>query len=132
MSPRVVESQRASKVRHRGRLPRSVSGADGRTARLSSRPMRARHLQLLAGITVAGALIRFLTLDVQSYWLDEVATVNLLHRGVADMISGVGSGGATPPGFFRVAWVWGKAFRPRRGRVAFVAALFRTATIPIA
>jgi hypothetical protein len=41
--------------------------------------MRARHLQLLAGITLAGALLRFTSLVVQSYWLDEAATVNLLH-----------------------------------------------------
>src|SRR5258705_272939 len=31
--------------------------------------MRARHLQALVAITVAGAVIRFATLGVQSFWL---------------------------------------------------------------
>jgi mannosyltransferase len=94
--------------------------------------MRARHLQLLAGITVAGALLRFLTLDVQSYWLDEVATVNLLHRGFGDMISAVASGESTPPAYYVVAWAWAKLFGTGEVGLRSLSALFGTATIPIA
>jgi predicted membrane-bound mannosyltransferase len=94
--------------------------------------MRARHLQLLAGITLAGALLRFLTLDVQSYWLDEVATVNILHHGIGDMLSAVNSGESTPPLYYIVAWVWSKLFGTGEVGLRSLSALLGTATIPLA
>src|SRR3954452_738613 len=94
--------------------------------------MRARHLQLLAGITVAGALLRFLTLDLQSYWLDEVATVNIVRRGFGDMISAVASGESTPPGYYVLAWVWAKLFGTVEVGLRSLSALLGTATIPLA
>ena len=94
--------------------------------------MRARHLQLLAGITLAGALLRFLTLDVQSYWLDEVATVNVLHHGFGDMISAVSSGESTPPLYYVIAWLWSKLFGTGEVGLRSLSALFGTLTIPLA
>ena len=94
--------------------------------------MRARHLQLLAGITLAGALLRFLTLDVQSYWLDEVATVSILRHGFGDMISAVSSGESTPPVYYIVAWLWSKLFGTGEVGLRSLSAVFGTATIPLA
>src|SRR3954451_5237853 len=94
--------------------------------------MRARHLQLLAGIVVAGALLRFLTLDAQSYWLDEAATVNLVRKGFGDMISGVSGGESPPPLFYIVAWVWAKVFGTGEVGLRSLSALVGTATIPLA
>jgi mannosyltransferase len=94
--------------------------------------MRARHLQLLAGITLAGALLRFTTLDVQSYWLDEVATVNILRHGFGDMISAVSAGESTPPGYYIVAWLWSKLFGTGEFGLRSLSALLGTATIPLA
>ena len=94
--------------------------------------MRARHLQLLAGITLAGALLRFATLDVQSYWLDEVATVNLLHKGFSDMLAGVSAGESTPQLYYIVAWAWAKVFGTSEVGLRSLSALLGTATIPLA
>jgi mannosyltransferase len=94
--------------------------------------MRARHLQLLAGITLAGAVLRFATLDVQSYWLDEVATVNILRHGFGGMISAVASGESTPPLYYIVAWVWSKLFGTGEVGLRSLSALFGTLTIPLA
>src|SRR3954452_11162096 len=94
--------------------------------------MRARHLQLLAGITIAGALLRVLTLDVQSYWLDEGATVNILHKGFGHMFSAIASGESTPPLYYVVAWLWAKAFGTGEVGLRSLSALFGTATIPVA
>jgi uncharacterized membrane protein len=94
--------------------------------------MRARHLQLLAGITLAGALLRFLTLDVQSFWLDEVATVNILRHGFGDMISAVNSGESTPPLYYAVAWAWSKVFGTGEVGLRSLSALLGTLTIPLA
>src|SRR6476661_4979637 len=93
--------------------------------------MRARHLQLLAGITLAGALLRFTTLDVQSYWLDEVATVNILRHGFGDMLSAVSGGESTPPLFYIVAWAWSKVFGTGEVGLRSLSALVGTATIPL-
>src|SRR4051794_10856835 len=94
--------------------------------------MRARHLQLLAGITLAGALLRFATLDVQSYWLDEVATANILRHGFGDMISAVSAGESTPPLFYIVAWAWSKLFGTGEVGLRSLSALLGTLTIPLA
>src|SRR3954465_13004406 len=93
--------------------------------------MRARHLQLLAGITLAGALLRFATLDVQSYWLDEVATVNILRHGFGDMLSAVSAGESTPPLYYIVAWVWSKLFGTGEVGLRSLSALLGTLTIPL-
>ena len=94
--------------------------------------MRARHLQLLAGITLAGALLRFATLDVQSYWLDEVATANILGHGFGGMISAVASGESTPPLYYIVAWLWSKLFGTGEVGLRSLSALFGALTIPLA
>jgi hypothetical protein len=94
--------------------------------------MRARHLQLLAGITLAGALLRFTTLDVQSYWLDEVATVNVLHHGFGDMFSAISSGESTPPLYYVVAWFWSKLFGTGEVGLRSLSAVLGTLTIPLA
>jgi mannosyltransferase len=94
--------------------------------------MRARHLRLLAGITLAGALLRFTTLDVQSYWLDEVATVNILRHGFGDVFSAVSSGESTPPLYYVVAWLWSKVFGTGEFGLRSLSALFGTLTIPLA
>src|SRR4051794_2856508 len=94
--------------------------------------MRARHLQLLAGITLAGALLRFVTLDVQSYWLDEVATVNILHHSFGDMLSAVSAGESTPQLYYVVAWAWTKLFGTGEFGLRSLSAVFGTLTIPLA
>jgi 4-amino-4-deoxy-L-arabinose transferase-like glycosyltransferase len=94
--------------------------------------VRARHLQLLAGITLAGALLRFTTLDVQSYWLDEVATVNVLRHGFGDVFSAVSAGESTPPLYYVIAWGWSKVFGTGEFGLRSLSALFGTATIPLA
>jgi uncharacterized membrane protein len=94
--------------------------------------MRARHLQLLAGITLAGAVLRFATLGVQSYWLDEVATVNVLRHGFGDMLSAVSAGESTPQLYYIVAWIWSKVFGTGEVGLRSLSALLGTATIPLA
>lgn len=94
--------------------------------------MRARQLWALAGLVVAGGALRFATLGTQSYWLDEAATVNLLHKGFGDMISGVSAGESTPPLYYIVAWLWSQVFGTGEVALRSLSALFGTAVIPVA
>src|SRR5438067_4239503 len=94
--------------------------------------MRARHLQALGAIAVAGAVLRFATLGVQSYWLDEAATVHLVRKGFGPMISGVARGESTPPLYYALAWVWAKVFGTGEVGLRSLSALLGTATIVVA
>jgi mannosyltransferase len=64
----------------------------------------------LAAILVLAAALRFATLHVQSYWLDETVTVRLLHRGLFDMLSQLPHSESTPPLYYVVAWFWARVF----------------------
>src|SRR5436305_13618685 len=94
--------------------------------------MRARHLQALVAITVAGAVLRFATLGLQSYWLDEVATVNLVHKGFGSMLSGISAGVSTPPLYYMLAWLWAKLFGTGEAGLRSLSALLGTALVPAA
>lgn len=94
--------------------------------------MRSRQLWALAGLVLAGGVLRFATLGTQSFWLDEAATVNLLKRDFGDMISGVSSGESTPHLYYIVAWVWAQLFGTGEVALRSLSALIGTAVIPVA
>lgn len=94
--------------------------------------MTGRRAYALAALVAAGAAIRFATLDTQSYWLDEIATVNLLHRSLRSMIAGVAQGESTPPLYYCLAWLWSKVFGTGEVGLRSLSALLGTATIPVA
>ena len=94
--------------------------------------MRARHAYALAAIVAAGAALRFATLDAQSFWLDEAATVDLVRRGFGAMLDGVASGESTPPLYYALAWLWAKAAGTGEVGLRSLSALFGTATIVVA
>ena len=72
--------------------------------------MRARSVQALAGLTVLAAILRFSTLDVQSYWFDEAVTVGLVKSSFGHMLSSIGGSESTPPLYYVIAWVWARVF----------------------
>lgn len=71
--------------------------------------MRSRHVQALVGITVFGALLRFVTLGDQSYWGDEGVTVALVRMGFGDMLETIPRSESTPPLYYTLAWLWTRA-----------------------
>lgn len=86
----------------------------------------------LVAIVAAGAALRFATLDAQSFWLDEAATVDLVRRGFGDMLDGVASGESTPPLYYVLAWLWAKVAGTGEVGMRSLPALFGTATIVVA
>ena len=93
--------------------------------------MPARHRMLLAGIVLAGAVLRFATLDGQSYWFDEAVTVQLLRMDLGDMLAAIPDSESTPPFYYVVAWLWAKVFGYGEVGVRSLSALAGTATIPV-
>jgi mannosyltransferase len=107
-----------------------AAAAAGRTeGRLLGR--RPSTAQLVIAITVLGAALRFATLNVQSIWLDESATILLIHRGFSGMLSNLPESQSSPPLYYILVWAWTKVFGA--GPIGFrsLSALAGTLTIPV-
>ena len=94
---------------------------------------RRPELLLVAGLTVAGAALRFSTLDLQSFWHDEAVTVGrVLDPSLFTTLDRVPSSEATPPLYYALAWCWTKLFGSGEVGIRSLSALAGTATIPVA
>ena len=83
----------------------------------------------LAALTATGAVARFSTLSVQSFWLDEGVTHQLLTRPFTSMLSAIPHSESTPPLYYAVAWPWVRVFGAGETGLRSLSALFGTATI---
>ena len=82
-------------------------------------------------LTAAGAALRLATLDAQSFWLDEAATVELVSRGLGDMLGEIPEAESTPPLYYVLAWLWAKAFGTGEVGLRSLSALLGSASIPV-
>jgi hypothetical protein len=94
--------------------------------------VRRGELQLLGGIVVIAALVRFATLDQQSYWYDEAVTVGLIRMDFGDMLDRIPDSESTPPLYYTLAWLWAKVFGTGEVGVRSLSALLGTAFVPVA
>jgi mannosyltransferase len=92
-----------------------------------------RHMLALAAIVALAALLRFSTLDLQSYWFDETVTVfDTMRPGFLETVRGVAEMEVMPPLYFIVAWPWSKAFGLGEVGLRSLSALIGTLTVPVA
>ncbi|MEA2373970.1 MAG: mannosyltransferase [Thermoleophilaceae bacterium] len=97
-----------------------------------SRRLTRLQLALLA-IVCAGAALRFATLDLQSFWLDEGITVGrLLRNDFGGMLGQIPASEQTPPLYYVLAWLWTRPFGTGEVGVRSLSALVGSGTIPIA
>jgi hypothetical protein len=88
-------------------------------------------LAALAALTLLAAALRFATLDVQSIWLDESATMILVHRGFSGMLSHLSNSESTPPLYYVLVWAWTKVMGTGPLGFRTFSALCGTATVPV-
>ena len=86
---------------------------------------------VVIAITAVAALVRFATLDVQSYWYDEALTVDLVNMSFGGMVGEVLDTQAQPPPYFMAAWAWVRVFGDGEVGLRSLSALFGTLTIPV-
>jgi mannosyltransferase len=104
----------------------------------SDRPPRVRDaewrwLLILAGLTAAGAALRFATLGVQSFGHDEAVTVGrILQPGLGATLRAIAPSERTPYLYYVLAWLWTRVFGLGAVGVRSLSALFGTLTIPVA
>jgi 4-amino-4-deoxy-L-arabinose transferase-like glycosyltransferase len=84
----------------------------------------------LAGIVALGAVLRFSTIDLQSYRYDETVTVaRVLHPSFFATFSEVPHSESTPPLYYLVAWLWSRPFGTGEVWMRSLSALAGTASI---
>ncbi|MGZ8693052.1 MAG: glycosyltransferase family 39 protein [Gaiellaceae bacterium] len=86
---------------------------------------------LLVGLTVLAAVLRFATIDQQSYWFDEAFTVALVGEPFPDMLHRITETEATPPLYYATAWVWTHVFGTGEVGLRSLSAVLGTATVPV-
>ena len=94
--------------------------------------MNVRIPRALALICVAGAALRFATLDVQSLWYDEAVTAHLLRLDFAGMWHAIPDSESTPPLYYVLAWLWTQLAGTGEAGMRSLSALLGSATIPVA
>ena len=88
------------------------------------------ELLVVGSILALGAILRFATLDLQSYRYDEAVTVvRVLHPSLIDTLSTVPGSESTPPFYYGVAWFWTRVFGSSEVGLRSLSALAGTATI---
>ncbi len=108
-----------------------------------SRPTRSRNYSVapmdrwepyaLPGIIALAAVVRFATLDGQSFDHDEAVTAaRVLHPSLFDTLSAVVHGERSPPLYYVLAWGWSTAFGTGEVGLRSLSALFGTLTVPVA
>jgi hypothetical protein len=102
-----------------------------RRSRESADRYRLGPTELVVGLTVLGAILRFATLDLQSIWSDEAATIALVHRGLGGLLSHISKSETTPPLYFVLVWAWTKIFGTGVFAYRSLSALAGTLTIPV-
>lgn len=91
--------------------------------------MSARRTVL--ALTAVALLARVATLDVQSFWSDEAATVDVLRHSFGGMLDAVWEGESTPPLFYVLAWAWAQLAGTGEVALRLPSAVLGAATVPL-
>jgi mannosyltransferase len=87
--------------------------------------------QAVVLLTLLAAAIRFGTLDVQSIWLDESATMVLVRRSFGGMLSHLTSSESAPPLYYVLVWLWTRILGVGPLGFRSFSALVGTITVPV-
>jgi 4-amino-4-deoxy-L-arabinose transferase-like glycosyltransferase len=82
-------------------------------------------------VVLAGAALRFATLDLQSLWYDEAVTAHLLRLDLGAMLRAIPDSESTPPLYYVLAWLWAQIAGTGEAGLRALPALLGVATIPV-
>ncbi len=116
--------------------PHSSSAATSRESAAKrawpSAGSRPRHPgTIVLALTLGAAALRFGTLNAQSIWLDESATMILVRRGFSGMLSHLASSESAPPLYYTLVWAWTKLLGAGPLGFRSFSALAGTLTVPV-
>ncbi|HEY7951125.1 MAG TPA: glycosyltransferase family 39 protein [Solirubrobacterales bacterium] len=94
---------------------------------------RSRAFWIVAGLTVAAAVLRFATIGLQSYHHDEIVTASRVLRGSFwHAMDAVGFSESAPPLYYATAWLWTQATGTGEVGLRSFSALAGVAIVPVA
>src|SRR5262249_48533950 len=96
-----------------------------------SPPARYRTSWIVIGLVLIAFLIRFGTLGAKSFWGDELSTVDLVHRSLGHMLTGIGNLESTPPLYYVLSWLWVQIVPGTEVGIRALPALFGVALVPV-
>lgn len=82
-------------------------------------------------IVAVAAILRFATLDRQSFWFDEAFTAMLVRLPLDEMLAEIPDTESAPPLYYLLAWAWSRAFGTSEVGLRSLSALLGTATEPL-
>jgi mannosyltransferase len=116
----------AASLRPSGRTAVTQSLADAVRA-------RSRVFWIVAGVTTVAALLRFVTLGMQSYHHDEIVTATrVLGGSFGKAMDVVGYSESAPPLYYALAWIWTQVTGTGEFGLRAISALAGVATVPVA
>ncbi|MBK8294617.1 MAG: glycosyltransferase family 39 protein [Solirubrobacterales bacterium] len=87
---------------------------------------------ILGGIVLLGAILRFATLDIQSFRYDETVTVmRILQPNLFDTLSAIPNSESAPPFYYFIAWFWSQVFGSGEVGLRSLSALLGTGSIVV-
>ncbi len=97
-----------------------------------SAAMRFASDHALALIVALAALVRFATLGVPSYWIDEYTSLSETHGSLSAVLDSVNHAEGGPPLYLLLLWGWRKVFGDGEIAIRSMSTLLGTATVPVA
>jgi 4-amino-4-deoxy-L-arabinose transferase-like glycosyltransferase len=87
--------------------------------------------QIVVGLTVLAAVLRFAGIAGQSYWLDESQAAHELHLSFGAMLHAWNATEWNPPLYLIAAWPWAKVFGTGEAGLRSFSAVLGTALVPL-
>jgi mannosyltransferase len=85
----------------------------------------------LTALVALSTLVRFGTLGSKGFWGDEVSTVDLAHRSLGHMLTGIGNLESTPPLYYVLSWAWIRLVPSTEVGIRALPALCGVALVPV-
>lgn len=96
-----------------------------------SRPGHVSSSAMLAGAVLVGVALRFATLRLQSFWVDEAYTRAIVAHGLGHALSTIPRTESTPPLYYVLLWFWSRVFGIGEAGLRSFSAVCGTLTIPL-
>ncbi|HEY5431485.1 MAG TPA: glycosyltransferase family 39 protein [Solirubrobacteraceae bacterium] len=91
----------------------------------------APETRILVGLTVLAAVLRFVDISSQSYWLDESQAAHELSLSFGSMLGAWNSAEWNPPLYLIIAWPWAHVFGTGQVGLRSLSAILGTGLVPL-
>jgi mannosyltransferase len=102
-----------------------------RSGRTTAPAVSSRTGWILGAIILLGVVVRFTTLNQQSFWFDEATTWGIVDHGLGHVFNTVPKTESTPPLYYVLLWLWAQVFGTGEVGLRSLSAVFSTLTIPV-